>query len=323
VVTIGVNRFEDPSWDLNYAANDARQAGSILKTRLEALRDTDGKKRYEQVNWVPLISEKTQDSSFTESVPATKAQIQAVLKTLAGQPVNAETLAHIPGAEKLRRVNPEDLVVILISTHGVVDKKRGSFYFLPADIGTEFTGAEGQWERAVSNDELSVWMRGLDARDQIMIVDACHSAASVQSADFKPGPMGSRGLGQLAYDQGMRILAATQVDQYALETSVTKLGLLSYALLEDGLTHNQADYRPKDGNIYISEWLSYAVDQVPELYRQTSAGKKTLQGKARGEVIWKLNDKPGQASRASLQQPQLFDFAKKSDALISGAATQR
>ena len=51
-----------------------------------------------------------------------------------------------------------------------------------------------------------------------MIVDACHSAASVDEAGFKPGPMGSRGLGQLAYDKGMRILAASQADDVALES---------------------------------------------------------------------------------------------------------
>ena len=41
----------------------------------------------------------------------------------------------------------------------------------------------------------------------VMIIDACHSAGSVEHEGFKPGPMGSRGLGQLAYNKRMRILA--------------------------------------------------------------------------------------------------------------------
>jgi hypothetical protein len=40
-----------------------------------------------------------------------------------------------------------------------------------------------------------------------IIIDACHSAASFEGEGFKPGPMGSRGLGQLAYDKRIRILA--------------------------------------------------------------------------------------------------------------------
>ena len=46
--------------------------------------------------------------------------------------------------------------------------------------------------------------------------------------------MGSRGLGQLSYDKGMRILTATQADNVALEKG--GLGLLMRALLVDGLT---------------------------------------------------------------------------------------
>ena len=96
---------------------------------------------------------------------------------------------------------------------------------MPQDIGQSLSDAQRR-KRTISNDELSAWLRGLDAIDQVMIVDACHSAASVQSNEFKPGSMGSRGLGQLAYDKGM--LAATQIDQYALETGKTQLGLLRY-----------------------------------------------------------------------------------------------
>jgi hypothetical protein len=127
--------------------------------------------------------------------------------------------------------------------------------------------------------------------------------------------MGSRGLGQLAYDKGMRILAATQVDQYALETNKTQLGLLSYALVRDGLERNEADYKPKDGKILVSEWLSYAAEDVPKLYQKWRNGE--LRGAlTRGELITNLQDLPGDTP--SLQQPALFDFAKGRDVTIAG-----
>jgi hypothetical protein len=47
--------------------------------------------------------------------------------------------------------------------------------------------------------------------------------------------MGSRGLGQLAYDKGMRILASTRADGVAWESSLASQGLCSYALEQNGL----------------------------------------------------------------------------------------
>jgi WD40 repeat protein len=326
VVSVGVNNFEDASWNLSYAANDARQVGRILKERLEALREPDGAKHFEGVTWVPLIAEGQATGGGQRATQATKAQIEAVLETLAGQPADKAVLGGIEGAQRLRRANPEDLVVLAISTHGIVDE-RGRFYFVPADTGEKFSPStvddakqkNRMLGRAVSNDELSQWLRGLDARDQVMIVDACHSAASVEEKGFKPGPMGSRGLGQLAFDQGMRILAATQVNQYALETSQTQLGLLSYALIHDGLERNQADYKPKDGQIWLSEWLGYAVERVPQLYQEWSEGK--VKGRVRGAVI--VPTQPATPNRGSLQTPALFDFAKGRDTQVSkvGPAT--
>lgn len=84
-----------------------------------------------------------------------------------------------------------------------------------------------------------------------MIVDACHSAAAVEGTDFKPGPRGSRGLGQLSYDKGMRILTATQAANVALEKG--GLGLLMRALLQDGLSSGWADYKPRDKSILLME----------------------------------------------------------------------
>jgi uncharacterized caspase-like protein len=123
----------------------------------------------------------------------------------------------------------------------------------------------------VSSDELSGWMRDVDAGDLVMIVDTCHSAATVEEPGFKPGPMGSRGLGQLAYDKGMRILAASQADDVALESEKLKQGLLTYALVQNGLEDRQAAGSDGKGEITMEGWLTvwsgpgaHAVSGNPE-----------------------------------------------------------
>ena len=45
-----------------------------------------------------------------------------------------------------------------------------------------------------------------------MILDSCHSGA-VQGKEFRPGPLGDAGFGQLSYDKGMQILSASQPAQ--------------------------------------------------------------------------------------------------------------
>jgi hypothetical protein len=190
--------------------------------------------------------------------------------------------------------------------------------------------------RAISSDELGAWLRDVDAGELILVVDACHSAASVQGEGFKPGPMGSRGLGQLSYDKGMRILTSTQADDVALESGLIEQGLLTYALTRDGLEAARADFKPKDARITVAEWLAYGVERVPALHAEVErklAGMKAaagagaaagLAGDGQARVVVfpdggarNLKVKvSGQPTRT--QQPALFDFARRRrDALLS------
>jgi uncharacterized caspase-like protein len=128
-----------------------------------------------------------------------------------------------------------------------------------------------------------MWLRDVDAGELVLVVDACHSAASVQGEGFKPGPMGSRGLGQLSYDKGMRILTSTQADNVALETNLTEHGLLTYALTREGIEREMADSKPQDRTITLAEWLDYGAERVPELFAELAKQMSEMQsGRARG-----------------------------------------
>ena len=155
-------------------------------------------------------------------------------------------------------------------------------------------------------------VRDIDAGDIVLVIDACHSA-KVTGTEFKPGPMGSRGMGQLAYDKGMRILAATQPDSLAAEVDSLdqkrKLqhGLLTYALVVDGLSAAQAD---SDGDklISMSEWLQYGVTDVPKLYAEAARSQSTSAIKRSTKPVRFISKGDGDAIT---QQPSLFDFTDK------------
>jgi hypothetical protein len=128
----------------------------------------------------------------------------------------------------------------------------------------------------------------------------------VEANDFKPGPMGSSGLGQLAYDKRMRILAASQPNQVARESDSLHQGLLSYALTQEGLVEGKADWKPVDQKITVGEWLSYAADAVPKLDPRSIANTDTKGVAVEGAAA---------LGARSAQIPAVFDFSK-SDSFV-------
>ncbi len=84
------------------------------------------------------------------------------------------------------------------------------------------------------------------------------------------GPFGSRGLGQLAYDKGMQVLAASQSEQVALEVGDLRHGLLTYALLHDGLEKQRAT--EKGEPVTLEKLLEYAEQRVDSLYAEVLTG---------------------------------------------------
>jgi len=309
VVTIGVNQHENRAWNLSFAANDARAVAARVAGDL---RKAD---RYGEVVSVTLAA----DGPVPGSWQASKAAIRAVFARLSGTSTGQlpEVLRGVAGAETLRRATPDDTLIIAFSGHGFTDE-QGMFYLMPQDTG------EGQGKtvtpllrsRSISSDELSVWLRDVDTGDMTMIVDACQSAASIASEGFKPGPMGSRGLGQLSFDKGMRILAASQSDQYALEDAKLRHGLLTFSLINDGLDAFNADHEPKDKTIYLDEWLKYGVKRVPTLWEEVKLGKVVVANRSAdrgGPVVLGAIDAQAAApatTRQQAQTPALFDFAK-------------
>jgi hypothetical protein len=74
----------------------------------------------------------------------------------------------------------------------------------------------------------------------------------------------------------MYIMAAAQSYQAAIETSKNGHGLLTYALVEQGLKTDAADTAPSDGQLELREWLDYAVRQVPRLQERATTDERTL-----------------------------------------------
>jgi WD40 repeat protein len=392
IISVGVTAFENPTFNLEFPGNDAKelqvamardlaatgQFSEIVPISLTSKYKKQGEQTVDSENLatkenfrrvLTRLNNRAQQATMETIKPAAAAALALTprpTKAARGKKPPAKVVTapatktksdkadmprpasggSIANFDKLRPATPDDMVLILYSSHGYADR-AGNFYLIPYDTGagTQKVFTDQVRRHSISSDDLSLWLRDVDAGELVLIVDACHSTAAVEGGGFRPGPMGSRGLGQLSYDKGMRILTATQADNVALENKSISQGLLSYALTRDGLGSQHADFKPVDKTITLLEWLEYGEDRVPKLNEQIRNGQISsasspagdqprliLQDNARGlqdtgttTPITGDSPAPGlnagtipaannnaQANAGRLQQPALFDFARGS-----------
>jgi hypothetical protein len=262
LLTIGIDAYQGPGFpSLRYSGSDAAAMDRLLRT----LGPPKGDAPYE---------------IHAESVIGTAAQ-----------PVTRERLRA--AFARLRDAGPDDAVIISYAGHGFTDA-QGRFSLVPSDARSR-DGAPDPASLITAGD-LAEWLSPVDAGEIAFIIDACHSAASVSAGGFKPGPMGDPGLGQLAYDKGIRILAASQPDQYAMELTSFGHGLLTYALIQ-GAEKGGADL-DRDGVIRLDEWLHYARDALQSFAPPAGSDEDA----APLVVDW------GRDVKQARQKPSLFDY---------------
>ena len=232
LLAIGVNQYADSSRDLEYARADAEEFLHQVHAHLKGLDQFDG------------IEEKLLPDN-----DATHNNIQAALADIA------------------RKAGPDDAVLIFYAGHGMA--RNGKFYLLPHDADFSAPGqapyGKAPPPRALSDDDLSNLLEPVNAGHIVLILDTCQSATTLENAEWRRGPLNSRGLAQLAYEKGIYLLAAAQNDGVAKERREFGHGLLTYALMNEALNPDFSDVAPHDGVVTVNEWLNYAGHRVPEL----------------------------------------------------------
>lgn len=290
ILAVGVNTYVNAGYNLKYAVPDANDFSEEMHRSEQNLLG-----RFARVETVSLRDQQ-----------ATKANILAALHRLAGteEPLPADAPADL---SKLKAAEPEDAVVIYFAGHGLAYQER--FYMLPHDLGYQGSrrrlteaGFASIVTHSVSDRELEEAFENVKASQILFVIDACNSGQALEAEEKRRGPMNSKGLAQLAYEKGMYILAAAQSYQAALEADELGHGLLTYALIEEGLKKTAADRSPKDGRVLLREWLDYATERVPQLQEE-----KMRQGRGTGnEVAFVEGEEARELLKRSLQRPRTF-----------------
>lgn len=226
VLAIGIDRYSNPGFALQFAGADARASAEALRSHLPFPADA--------LHVSVLIDEK-----------ATRAGILQALEALA------------------REAQPEDSVFVTFSGHGM--SHAGHFSMLPQDLGTAATEEELA-ARGIDDRDLERALLPLQARHVLLVLDACHSGQALESEEWRQGPMNARGLVHLAWEKGIEVLTASQSRQAALEAwkvgdRQVGHGLLTYALMDEAFRHAPRE----DGRLGARAWIGYAAARVPQL----------------------------------------------------------
>jgi WD40 repeat protein/uncharacterized caspase-like protein len=287
VIAVGVNEYANSQYNLKYAVADAESFAA------EVAREQAPVGRFAHVEVVPLLNDQ-----------ATKENILGALRRLAGD-AGAPSLKAGP-LNKVGTAEPEDAVIIYFAGHGTAQGQR--FYLIPHNLGyagdrnaLDEKGLKSILAHSISDHELEDAVEGLAASSLLMVIDACNSGQALEAEEKRRGPMNSKGLAQLAYEKGMYILTAAQSYQAALEAAQFGHGLLTYALVEEGLKNGAADYEPKDGVVSAREWLDFATERVPQMQEE-----KMKQSRGLGIAFVEGEQKVADPEKRSVQRPRVF-----------------
>lgn len=225
LVTIGINKYKNPKYNLNYAEADADGVEKAVKTNSGSL--------------------------FKEVVPYNIRNDKAV---------KANILAALDDIKK--KSLQQDVLLVYYAGHGVMTEGANSeFYIAPHDI-TQLYGKEDLIkERGVSASSLKQYAQEINAQKQVFILDACQSAGALETVAVR-GAAEEKAIAQLARSTGTFWITATGSTQFATEFEKLGHGIFTYALL-DGI--NGSGDANGDKKLTVRELSTFVENKVPEL----------------------------------------------------------
>lgn len=248
LLAIGINKYKNSTYNLNYAEPDAR---SFIEHMTKGKLDI-----FKGVYKTELYNEQ-----------ATKENIVAALKDLS------------------LKAKPEDVFVFYYAGHGTQDEEvknadgESPFYFVPTDV-TKLYGDPAQLKaKALASSELVSYLTKIRSTKQIVLMDACHSGGAVKDFNVRGAAGDEKALVQLSRSSGTVIIASSGSKQFATEFDVLKHGVFTYALLEALSGKNDNG----DKKITANELKLYMEERVPELTKQYGGTAQYPTGRSNGQ----------------------------------------
>lgn len=230
LVTIGIDKYKNPKYNLNYAQADADGVAKQISQQSKSL--------------------------FQEIVPYSIRNDKAIKANIFGALNQIKTKAL-----------EQDMIVVYYAGHGVMSGgAEKEFYIVPHDV-TQLYGRDDMLaDKGISANDLKDFASAINAQKQVFILDACQSAGALDALEDRArGAAEERAIAQLARSTGTFWITSTGAEQFATEFAKLGHGIFTYSLLEG--INGAADVN-KDQRLTIRELSTYIENKVPELSEQ-------------------------------------------------------
>ena len=222
IIAVGVNRYVDPAiTTLDYSRADAEAVLQAFRDRARGLYTV----RQSQL----LVNEQVTRAAWRESLGKLAAE-------LSGQ------------------VSPDDLIILFLAGHGVVDPKTDRYYFVGHDLRVQ-DYLEGKFSACISWEDFRV-LSDIPCR-KLVVLDTCHSGA-LQPLSTRSLKTAVRALQEDVFLS----LTASAGNEKSEEDGRWGHGAFTMSLLEalDGRADTSAD-----GLVTLQELVRYTQQAVPKL----------------------------------------------------------
>lgn len=230
LVTVGINKYKNPKYNLNYAEADANGVEKSIKQSSTGI--------FKSIVPYNIRNEK-----------ATKSGILAALEDIKKKSLE------------------QDMLVVYYAGHGVMSGASASekeFFIVPSDV-TQLYGRDDMLkDKAIAASTLKEYAQSINAQKQVFILDACQSAGALESVTER-GVAEEKAIAQLARSTGTFWITSTGSNQFASEFEKLGHGIFTYSLIEG--VNGKADVN-NDKKLTIRELSTYIENKVPELSEQ-------------------------------------------------------
>lgn len=230
LITIGINNYKNPKYNLNYAQADADAVEKSIKGSSASL--------FKEVISYSIRNDKAIKTNILKSFDEIK-----------------------------RKSLEQDVLFVYYAGHGVMSEgtlKAREFFIIPYDVTQLYGKDDLLFEKAISAEEIKGYAQNINAQKQVFILDACQSAGALESVAAR-GAMEEKAIAQMARSTGTFWITASGSNQFATEFEKLGHGVFTYALLEG--VKGQADSNG-DQKLTIRELSTYIENKVPELAEQ-------------------------------------------------------
>ncbi len=220
---IGINEYKNPKLELKYAVADAGLFGDTINKAASPL--------FEKIVIKRLI---TKDETEKENI-----------------------IKELKAAHTL---NPDDLFVFYVASHGTVDD--GEYFLITSNVGS--TSTAKLKTDSIPQNTLKELIANIPTTKKLIVIDTCSAGAlgdAIQTAMLTRGMNEDTAMKVLSRAVGSTILSASTSVQQAIE-GYQGHGLFTYVIAE-GLS-GKAD-SDKDGFVKTTELANYVDDEVPAL----------------------------------------------------------